>query len=310
MIWSRTLTAKPTRPPVVLIIDDQEWSARSLESILAPNGFAVMRAYTGAKGLERAQQHGPDAVLVDANLPDMIGVEVCRRLRRLPRVGARTPILASSSERPSRTQKLDALKAGAWDFIESPVDAEELVLRLTWYALAKFESDRIRDEGLVDDITGLYNLKGLERRVQEVKSYAYRENDAMACMVLAPRQSAEDASEWVELLQQIAAALTATGRISDVIGRLGKSEFAVIAPCTDAEGAVRLAERLDKALRANMTLKPEIDQPILRVGYDAVSNVHEMPGEAQDLLMRATMALRKSKGSGNGWLTAYSESGA
>ena len=43
------------RPPVVLIVDDQEWSTRSLESVLAPDGYAVMRAYTATAGLERAR---------------------------------------------------------------------------------------------------------------------------------------------------------------------------------------------------------------------------------------------------------------
>ena len=289
-----------TRPPVVLIIDDQEWTARSLESILAPSGFAVMRAYTGAKGLERASQHAPDAIIVDANLPDMSGTEVCKRLRSDEQIGLGTPILISSSERPSRHERLASFRAGAWDFLVSPVDAEELVLRLQGYVQAKLEADRVREESLVDELTGLYNLRGLERRVQEVKSRAYREENAMACVVISPREPLEDGPETAALVRRLAETLTDTGRISDVIGRLGKSEFAIIAPSTDSAGAARLAERIAKAIRS-------YDGPDLRVGYDAVSNVREAPGEAQELLMHATMALRKSKSNGKEWLRAYRE---
>ncbi len=257
-----------------------------------------MRAYTGAKGLERASQHAPDAIIVDANLPDMSGTEVCKRLRSQEQIGPGTPILISSSERPSRHQRLASFRAGAWDFIVSPVDAEELVLRLQGYVQAKLETDRVREESLVDELTGLYNLRGLERRVQEVKSRAYREENAMACVVISPREPVEDGPETAALIRRLAETLTDTGRISDVIGRLGKSEFAVIAPSTDSAGAARLAERIAKAIRS-------YDGPDLRVGYDAVSNVREAPGEAQELLMHATMALRKSKSNGKRWLRAY-----
>ena len=200
-----------------------------------------------------------------------------------------------------------AFKAGAWDFIVSPVDAEELVLRLEGYTRAKFESDVIREEGLVDGETGLYNLRGLERRAEEVKSWAYREQGAMACIVIAPTHPGDDSPEAVDITRRVAEALKETGRISDVIGRLGKAEFAVIAPSTDADGAVRLAQRIDEAIRATSG-KLGVDPP-LRAGYDAVSNVRDTPGEAQDLLMRATMALRRSKTHGNGgsWIAAYGD---
>jgi CheY-like chemotaxis protein len=52
--------------PLVLIANDQEWSARSLESILGPNGYAVVRAYTGQQALERARTSQPDIIILDA----------------------------------------------------------------------------------------------------------------------------------------------------------------------------------------------------------------------------------------------------
>ncbi len=132
----------------------------------------------------------------------------------------------------------------------------------------------------------------------------------MACIVVSPTTPVDDRRQAQEIARTIADTLKETGRISDVIGRLGKSEFAVIAPSTDAAGAVRLAERLNQALRIDSLVEGTQTRPGLQIGYDAVANVRETPGEAQDLLMRATMALRRSRTSGNGWLAGYRETQA
>jgi diguanylate cyclase (GGDEF)-like protein len=304
-IFGLTMNAdkRRTHPPVVLIIDDQEWSTRSLESILAPSGFAVMRAYTAKKGLERVRTHATDAVFVDLTLPDDDGLHVCRTLRDDPQVGPGTPVFITTPERPTRSQRLDAFRAGAWDVLGYPIDAEELVLRLDAYVQAKFQMDRLREEGMIDPLTGLYNLRGLERRVEELCSWAYRERQPLACVVFAPRAAdSDDEQATAHLVNDVTAAFRKSGRISDVIGRLGRTEIAVLAPSTGAEGATKLAARLAEAIGASGPVPGGID---LRAGYDAVPNVREHPSEARDLLTRATMALRKARTNGNGWLQRF-----
>lgn len=295
------------RPPVVLIVDDQEWSTRSIESILAPNGFAVMRAYTGKKGLERAHTYRPDVIVIDANLPDTDSLELCRSLRDDPAFGDAMPILLTTSERPSRRLRLEALRAGAWDFLSYPIDAEELVLRLEAFVGAKLEADRRREEGLVDDLTGFYNLRGLERRVHELTSWAYRQHGALACVVLAP-ESDGAAQELADVMAtELAQVIKRTGRISDVVGRLGKNEFAILAPGTDAAGAVRLAERLAEAAQKTASEGDgNASELHFRAGYDVVPDVTVSPDLARDVLVRATKALRKSKrGESGEWIVPF-----
>jgi diguanylate cyclase (GGDEF)-like protein len=290
----------------VLIVDDQEWSTRSLESILAPSGFAVMRSYTARNGLERARAHAPDIVIVDADLPDGSGFDLCRALRGDSRLGERTPILLSCPERLSRQQRLDAFRAGAWDIIGYPVDAEELVFRLEAYAKAKFEFDRHQDAGLIDEPTGFYNLKGLQRRADELSAWAYRAGAALACVVFSPMTSAQDVQDATsDLIRAVSHALKAAGRQSDVIGRLGQNEFAVLAPNTDSEGAVKLAERLAEVIRSGS--EGEAGARVqLRAGYDAVANARETPASAKDLLRHATIALRKTRANGDReWMHAF-----
>lgn len=305
-----------SRPPVVLIVDDQEWSTRSLESVLAPNGYAVMRAYTAKAGLERVAAHPPDLVFVSSSLPNSEGIGLCRILREEAGVTASTPILMTSPDRPNRDLRLTALHAGAWDLISYPVDAQELILRLDAYVAAKFEADQARERCLVDDPTGFYNLRGLELRAQELRSQAYREHKALACVVIAPILGGEatpgdlapDSALVAETVQRVGKALKSSGRVSDAIGKLGQSEFAIVASNTDAEGAKKLAERLAATIRTVLSDETsDKGEPVeLRAGYDAVPNVRETPVEARDLMAHATIALRQAKANGeSGWIHGF-----
>jgi DNA-binding response OmpR family regulator len=69
----------------VLVIDDNKAHAEGLAELLALAGFEASHSLTGGDGIDFARTHPVDAVLLDMNLPDMNGFEVCRRLRRDPR---------------------------------------------------------------------------------------------------------------------------------------------------------------------------------------------------------------------------------
>src|ERR687896_868389 len=186
---------KAPSTPLVLIANDQEWSARSLESILGPSGYSVVRAYTGQQALERARTAQPDLIILDAQMPDIHGFEVCRMLRSDPRFSANTPIIITTSGPSGRTQRLEAYRAGAWEFLGQPVDGEALLLKLATFLQAKREVDALREENLLDPGTGLYNMRGLARRAHEIGAEAFRRRDPIACVVFAPDAEAEDPSQ-------------------------------------------------------------------------------------------------------------------
>jgi diguanylate cyclase (GGDEF)-like protein len=297
---------KASRPPLVLIANDQEWSARSLESILAPNGYAVLRAYTGSQALERAKSARPDMVILDAQMPDIHGIEVCRALRADPRFSATTPIIITTAGPSGRTQRLDAYRAGAWEFLGQPLDGEALLLKLHTFMQAKLEVDRVRDENLLDYITGLYNMRGLARRAREIGSEAFRRHHALACVVfsLDPDQLTEgETLEQVagRVAERVGQVMRESGRASDAIGRLGPAEFAVIAPGTQADGAIRLVERLGQTIEAApLPLDGQDRRLKIRAGYCAVPDFAESPVDAVEMLLRATSALRHLRAEGNG----------
>ena len=295
----------PAPSPLVLIANDQEWSARSLESILGPNGYAVVRAYTGQQALERARTSQPDIIILDAQMPDIHGFEVCRALRSDPRFSSTTPIVITTSGPSGRTQRLEAYRAGAWEFLGQPLDGEALLLKLHTFLQSKRQVDLLREENLLDSGTGLYNMRGLARRAREIGSDAIRRREALACVVFAPETELENVDEEApeeELLRmsdQVGAVFRQVGRVSDAIGRLGPTEFAVIAPATGADGAVRLVNRLGGAVEATRIPVRGGERSVrVKAGYCAVPDFAESSVDAVELLLRATTALRDLRSGG------------
>jgi diguanylate cyclase (GGDEF)-like protein len=280
------------RPPLVLIVSDQEWSIRSLESILSPNGYAVLRSYTALRGLTRAVLSVPDLIIIDLNLPDLDGPELCRRLREDPRIGDVTPILMTTTGHPSRNDRLAALRAGAWDLLVHPIDGEDLLLRLNAFARAKHASDKAREAGLVDPVTGLYNLRGFAQRARELGAHVARLGTPLACVVVVAEPAdptAEDGAGAVAV--RFADLLRHLGRSSDVIGRVGESEFAVLAPGAGAASAATLAQRLAAA----------VDQDAgdtfgrISVAFHGVDDFRTANMRALELFERASESLRRSR---------------
>ena len=278
--------------PLVLIANDQEWSARSLESALEPNGFAVMRAFTGAQALERARAELPDVVILDAQMPDMHGFDVCRALRGDSDFGPTTPIVITTAGPSGRAQRLEAFEAGAWEFFGQPIDGEALLLKLRTFVQAKLQSDRLRDERLVDPDTGLYNRAGLARRAREIGSGASRRHDALACVVLASDGDSAVREEARRAIERVGRVLCQTGRSSDALGRLDGRDFGVIAPATGAQGAIALGRRLAEAIETD----PEVagdraGRVTIRAGYCAVPDFAASDLDAVQLLDCAATAL-------------------
>jgi diguanylate cyclase (GGDEF)-like protein len=298
--------SKSSRPPLILVANDQEWAARSLDSILGPNGYAVLRAHTGRQTLELARDTKPDLVVLDYRLPDLDGTEICRQLRARSVLGIGTPIVMMTSSVLGRPQLADVFAAGAWDFYSQPIDGELFLLKIATLVAAKREADRANEESLIDRITGLYNLRGLTQRAREIGAEALRHRQPLACVCFSTDRAEsqldaqildEIALRVVEHLGQICRQCS---RASDAFGRMGGRDFAVIAPSTEHRGAVRLVERLQQSLGDSpLTIDGEARPLRIRAGYSAVPNYAEASIDAMNLLLRAAAALRHSRISGD-----------
>jgi two-component system cell cycle response regulator len=275
---------------LVLIVSEHEWASRSLDTVLAPRGYAVLRAYNGEQAVERARASDPDAVFIDRTLPDAQGPDLCQRLRAEDVVSPATPLLIMTSSATTREQRVEAMRAGAWEVVTLPVDAEELLLRVDRYIRVKLESDKAREEALIDSVTGLYTREGLTRRVRELGAAARRFGRPLACVVFVAGE--DDRPELPErtAVARLAEQLRQATRKSDVLARVGPREFVVVAPDTAPDGARILADRLRE--RAGAPRGPTRDAE----GLFAVADLSK--GSTEDPVEVLSRALGAATGSG------------
>jgi len=111
--------------PLVLLVEDEAPLRRFLRAALAPRGFRLHEAETAAAAEIAATSHNPDLVLLDLGLPDGDGIALTRRLREW----TQTPILVISA-RGRETDKVEALDAGADDYLTKPFGVGELLARM------------------------------------------------------------------------------------------------------------------------------------------------------------------------------------
>lgn len=113
----------------ILIIEDEEDLISTLEYALQKEGYEPMGVMNGADGLAHAQKNpGPDLVLLDLNLPDMSGLEVCRRLREMSHLKA-LPIVMMTAK-SEEIDRVVGFEVGADDYVVKPFSVRELILRI------------------------------------------------------------------------------------------------------------------------------------------------------------------------------------
>jgi putative two-component system response regulator len=113
---------------MVLIVDDEYIGRETLQSVLEGEGYDLEMAENGLQAIEKAKELLPDVILLDVMMPGMTGFEVCRHIRNDPQI-AEIPIIILTAL-DDRESLLNALKAGADDFISKPFDRYELRARL------------------------------------------------------------------------------------------------------------------------------------------------------------------------------------
>jgi two-component system response regulator MprA len=110
----------------VLIVDDDRSLREALRRALLLGGYETVSAATGQEALTQVAEASPDALVLDIGLPDLDGLEVCRRLRG---DGNRVPVLMLTA-RDAIADRIDGLDAGADDYLVKPFDVGELKARL------------------------------------------------------------------------------------------------------------------------------------------------------------------------------------
>ena len=143
----------------ILVVDDVPQNARLLEAILTHEGHEVLSAPDGGTALDMIESTSPDLVLLDVVMPELDGYAVCRRLREREESAVLPVIMVTSS---TGQEKRMAIEAGADDFIQKPLDHNELLARVRSLLRIKRFHDTIK--GQAAELLELNRT--LEERVQ------------------------------------------------------------------------------------------------------------------------------------------------
>ena len=161
------MTNESRRPagPLILVIDDEPGITGMLSIVFEKEGYAVRTAGTCADGLRLVETTAPDLVLTDLRMPDGTGFDILRKTRE---TSAETPVVMITAYTSTKTA-IEALKAGAYDYISKPFDVEELK-----HVVEKaLERKRLADENVtlrnrVEERPALGTLIGVSRRMRAV----------------------------------------------------------------------------------------------------------------------------------------------
>jgi two-component system KDP operon response regulator KdpE len=110
---------------LILVVDDEPGMVRALSAALEARGHVVAVATTGAEALTETVTRPPAVIVLDLGLPDIDGIEVCRQIRRW----SETPIIVLTAE-GAEGPKVEALDAGADDYVTKPFSTPELLARI------------------------------------------------------------------------------------------------------------------------------------------------------------------------------------
>jgi two-component system, cell cycle response regulator len=289
----------------VLLAEDNEDMRRSLELMLRAWGYEVVLARDGAEAWEALQTPGaPALILLDWMMPRLDGVQVCRNLRKLEKEPY--PYVIMLTARDQMDDTVEALEAGADDFIAKPFNAKELQLRMLAghrilersgrYIRAR---DEMRYRAMHDALTGLWNRAGILEILRKELARSAREHTSTG-VVLADLDGFKPINDRLghvagdAVLQEVARRMGVSVRTHDSVGRYGGEEFLLVLPNCGLRRVQALAERLRRAIAAK-PFPTQAGAVRLTCSFGTVAS-EQIPGaRPMDLVQAADAALYRAK---------------
>jgi two-component system cell cycle response regulator len=293
--------------PRIAVVDDDRLAREHVAGLLRSEGYFVHALDSGARLLELHQKRELDLVLLDVVLEGLSGIECCRILKAgegfLPVI-----LLTSRSDPDSR---LEGLRIGADDYLGKPFDHRELLLRVAGLLRIKkgFDAigaarERLEKLAIVDELTGLYNVRYLQARLAEEWKRAERHHDPLAIAFVdidhlrgVNEKLGHEAGDTV--LKEVGVRLRTAVREIDVVTRYGGEEFVVLLPSTHLSGAVVVAQRIARGI-ADRAI--DVGGSSVRITASVGLSLYPSPGiGSRELLLRAAdRALLRAKDEGDG----------
>lgn len=285
----------------ILVVDDMATARNSLQTLLQAAGYSdVLTAQSAQEafhmlGIEENRGPGKevDLILMDVQMPELDGIEACRRIKETERLRDIQVIMVTGL---SETEYMaTAFAAGAMDYVVKPINRTELLVRLQSALVLKREMDarlrlakrlrqlsrklaranrKLRRLSYLDGLTGIANRAFFDKTLYLEWARAARQHTYLALILMDLdhfKQFNDEHGHQMgdECLRQAAGLFARLcQRPGDLVARYGGEEFAVILPGADEAGAVVVAEKL-RAVLGELDVAPE-SKITLSLGVSAV----------------------------------------
>ena len=287
-------------PSRILVIDDDPFSARLVDSVLRSAGFVSSFCCEPDKAFDAILQESPDLIILDVVMPEMDGFDLCRRVRAHPGLQL-TPIIFVT-RKGDVEQRVRGLQVGGNDYVAKPFEPQELVARVRSHLQRLSE---LREMAIRDGLTRCYNNKYFKQRLEQEIVRARRNGTDLTLGMLdidhfkkvndSYGHPAGDA-----VLAHLASILTASVRSTDVVARYGGEEFGFLLVEAAVPEASIITNRMRERIEQHGFELPVVHGEALSVR--ATVSIGIAPFRTGDslaaLLQRADAALYRAKASG------------
>ncbi|MBN2679194.1 diguanylate cyclase [Acidithiobacillus montserratensis] len=292
----------------LLLIDGQDTDRAILQRTLEPAGYQILQASSVDEAFTIIYKNTPRIILLDWAMPEIGGLLLCRRLRR--EFGLRLYIIILTAHY-NQDDALEALEAGANDYLGKPIDrnfllAKLLVAKKIVEFISSLESNceqlihqnhSLQSMAMKDALTGLANRRGADEFLKQHWPNALRHQSDLSCIMIdidhfkkINDQYGHDQGDRV--LAAVGKTILEISRIGDLTARVGGEEFMIICLQCNQENAASLAERLRQSVTKIVGTLPPVT---ISVG---VSELNAAMANIEALLRAADQALLTAKRQG------------
>lgn len=236
---------------VVLIVDDTRLNIQTLAHILK-NEYIIKIAHDGTRALELSTQDPtPDLILLDVEMPEVSGYDVCRLLRANSET-ANIPIIFVTGK-DSIEEEGYGLSLGAVDYITKPIHPSIVKARVKTHVTLKRQYDLLKETAVHDQLTGLYNRHYLSDMLASKVAHAMRHEVPLSIILvdIDHFKNINDAYGHLigdEVLREVSALIRQSARQEDIAARFGGEEFILVLESCTLEDARIKAEGLRKEI--------------------------------------------------------------
>jgi len=290
--------------PVVLIVDDEPVNIQVLAACLK-DSYQIKVATSGKQCIELIQTGlEVDLILLDIDMPDMDGYEVCTILKSSITTASIPIVFVTAKNEIHEEEK--GLEIGAVDYITKPISPAIVAARVKTHVTLKLQHDKLQDMAMHDQLTGLYNRYFLIAAASHKVSKSKRHNYALSVLMMdidhfKAINDNHGHAVGDDVLKVVAECLSIEKRKEDVLARFGGEEFVLLLDHCNVAQAELKAEKLRAAIEA---LQPSGLKITVSVG---VAQLNSKEDSFAEPLKRADDALYIAKDQGRNRVVTCAE---